>query len=82
MDSKTSQKHQANFLLSVQILQTLKAHVPARKQSAFVEEALQKALKKKQFHNVLSAVPGSWKTSDHPSSTEKFLRSLRESKRP
>lgn len=81
MVQKLSQKHQANFLISVQVLQTLKANVPARKQSAFVEEVLEKALKKKQFLHVLSSVAGTWKTSDHPSSTENFIRSLRESKR-
>lgn len=35
----------------------------------------------KKFFQALHECAGAWKTKDHPRSSEKFIRSLRESKR-
>lgn len=81
MLEKKSQKHQANFLISVRVLKILKKSVPPRKQSIFVEKAIEKALKKERFLNIIDEVAGAWEGNSHMS-TEKFIRSLREAKRP
>ncbi len=76
---QTSTKRQANFLLSIQTLALLKKQVPNRQQSEFVEETLAKALKKNAFKAAVKKSFGAWK--NHTEDTEKFIRSLRESKR-
>ena len=76
-----SKKQQANFFLSVHLMQMLKKNVPPRQQSMFVEKALLSALKKESFMKVLNSSDVHWKTEDHSDSTGDFLRSLRESKR-
>ncbi len=77
----TSTKKQANFFISTITLNDLKAHIPSRKQSEFVEEAIQKELQQRKFFSALETSSGSWKKEDHPLPTDRFIRSLRESKR-
>lgn len=81
MKTAAQQKTQANFLISVRVLDTLKGNVPVRLRSKFVEEAIEKALKKEQFLNALNDSAGSWSAKDYKFDTEEFIRSLRESKR-
>lgn len=73
-------KHQANFLISIKVLTSLKKHVPPRQQSAFVEQAIERALKRDQFLQALQSSAGAWKNQKHPP-TKKFITSLRASKR-
>lgn len=79
--TKTSQKRQANFFISSNILENLKEQVPPRKQSEFVEQAIEKELKHRQFLEALEKCAGAWKDEDHPEDTGKFIRALRESQR-
>lgn len=78
---KSKEKAQANFLISVRVLKNFKNHVPARSRSQFVEEILDKALKKNNFLQALEFSAGSWSLKTHMEDTDKFIRSLRESKR-
>lgn len=81
MATKSHQKGQANFFISTHIIATLKETVPHRELSLFVEEAIEKELKRRQFLQALETTPGAWKKKDHPEKTETFIRSLRESQR-
>ena len=72
-------KRQTNFLLTIETIHLLKDHIPARKQSEFVEQTLIKELKKKAFLKAIKSSKGAWK--DHKEDTEQFIRSLRTSKR-
>lgn len=74
-------KSQANFLISVEILDSLKVTVPPRARSQFVEKAIEKALKKTQFIKALEDSSGAWKNEDYSFNTEEFIRSLRENNR-
>lgn len=76
-----STKKQANFFISSSVLMLMKKHVPRRQQSAFVEHAIQKELQHERFLDAIDRCAGTWKDKDHPIETEKFIRSLRESKR-
>jgi len=76
---ETTKKRQANFLITIETLHLLKDHVPARKQSEFVEQTLVKELKKKAFLKAIRTSKGAWK--NHKEDTEQFIRSLRASKR-
>lgn len=75
---KTEEKTQANFLISVNVLKNLKNHVPARSRSQFVEEVIDKALRKNAFLQALGQNVKAWSDEED---TGKFIRSLRESKR-
>lgn len=79
MSSENLTKRQANFFISVKVLQNLKETVPSRKQSEFVEEAIKKELQQKTFLRAMEECKGAWKNMS--GSTEKFVRKLRESKR-
>lgn len=81
MINSSSKKQQANFFISVQIIQAMKETVPPREQSKFVEHAIEKELRRTQFLEALEASAGSWKKKDHRTSPDTFIRSLRESKR-
>ena len=76
---ESTKKRQANFLITVQTLKLLKDKVPNRKQSEFVEQAVVKELKKSQFLEAIQTSRGAWK--NHTEDTEKFIRSMRASKR-
>ena len=76
-----AQKNQANFSISSGVLRSLQEQVPSRKRSQFVEEAIEKALKKDRLLQAIDMIAGSWKSKDHKEPTEKFIRQLRESKR-
>ncbi|MBI5754184.1 hypothetical protein HZA40_03520 [Candidatus Peregrinibacteria bacterium] len=78
---QSEEKAQANFFISVKVLKNLKNHVPARSRSQFVEEIIDKALKKNSFLQALDLSAGSWNSKDYNRDTDKFIRSLRESKR-
>ncbi len=78
---QSEEKTQANFFISVKVLKNLKNHVPARSRSQFVEEVIEKALKKRSFLEALSLSAGSWSGKNYEKDTAKFIRSLRESKR-
>lgn len=78
---QSEEKAQANFFISVKVLKNLKNHVPARSRSQFVEEIIDKALKKNSFLKALDLSAGSWNSKDYKEDTSKFIRSLRESKR-
>lgn len=78
---KTHQKRQANFFISIQILDQLNDVIPYRQRSKFVEQALERELQQKEFFQAIHECAGAWKSKDHPQSSEKFIRSLRESKR-
>lgn len=81
ISSQSEEKTQANFFISVKVLKNLKTHVPARSRSQFVEEVIDKALRKNNFLNALELSAGSWSGKDYKQDTAKFIRSLRESKR-
>lgn len=81
MSTKLHQKGQANFFISTHIIATLKQTVPPRELSIFVEQAIEKELKRRQFLHALKTSAGAWKKKDHPEKTESFIRSLRESRR-
>ena len=81
MNTGVKQKSQANFLISIRVLDTLKVNIPARLRSKFVEEAIERALKKEQFLKALNDSSGTWSQKDYKFDTEKFIRSLRESTR-
>lgn len=81
MSSENFIKRQANFFISVKVLQNLKETVPSRKQSQFVEEAIKKELQQKTFFKAMEECKGAWKDKSHIGNTEKFIRKLRESKR-
>lgn len=74
-----TKKRQANFLLTIETIHLLKDHIPARKQSEFVEQTLVKELKKKSFLKAIKSSKGAWNA--HTEDTELFIRSLRASKR-
>lgn len=76
---KNAKKRQANFFISIHILDLLKKQIPNRKQSEFVEQTLVKALKKNAFKEAMKSSFGAW--SKHTEDTEKFIRSLRENNR-
>jgi len=78
---KSQSKKQANFLISIAVIDTLKVCVPPRKQSEFVENAISRALRKEQFALALNESRGSWLAKDHPRKTADYIRSLRNSKR-
>lgn len=78
---KLQEKAQANFLISIKVLKNLKSHVPARSRSQFVEEIIEKALRRSSFLEALDLSAGSWSHKDYKGDTNKFIRSLRESKR-
>ncbi|MEK7085655.1 MAG: hypothetical protein AAB953_01420 [Patescibacteria group bacterium] len=78
---QSEEKAQANFFISVKVLKNLKNHVPARSRSQFVEGVIDKALKKSSFLQALDLSAGSWSAKNHKENTDKFIRSLRESKR-
>lgn len=78
---KPEEKAQANFLISIKVLKKLKAHVPSRSRSQFVEEIIEKALRKSTFLEALDQSAGSWSSKNYKEDTGKFIRSLRESKR-
>lgn len=78
---KSEEKAQANFLISVKVLKNFKNHVPARSRSQFVEEIIDKALKKDSFLHALDMSAGAWNAKNCKEDTDKFIRSLRESKR-
>lgn len=75
---------QANFLLPEDVLNELKASVPARQQSRVVTEALRKELKRIKLAKALETSFGAWKSKDHPElnkGTEAFVREIRTSRR-
>lgn len=74
-------KRQANFSLSIHVLNTLKENVAPRKQSEFVETAIGRQLKNMSFKAALKTSAGAWKKKGHKRNTERFIRSLRESSR-
>ncbi|MBI2463690.1 hypothetical protein HYV57_01920 [Candidatus Peregrinibacteria bacterium] len=78
---KNHQKRQANFFISIQVLNQLNDIVPYRQRSKFVEQALARELQQKNFFQALHDCAGAWKKEDHPRSSAQFIRSLRESKR-
>lgn len=79
MTMQISQKRQTNFVLKLDTIQMLKQYIPNKKQSEFVEEAIVKELSKRNFLSVMKKTKGSW--SGHKENSDKFIRSLRESKR-
>ncbi len=79
MSTQATQKRQANFVLKLETIQLLKMHVPNKKQSEFVEEVIIRELKKRNFLKILKKKTGGWK--NHKEDTDKFIRSLRNSKR-
>ena len=81
LQSQSGEKAQANFFISVKVLNNLKNYVPARSRSQFVEEVLDKALRKNGFLEALNLGAGAWDAKSHKEDTANFIRSLRESKR-
>lgn len=81
MQTLPSKKQQANFFISVQVIQAMKETVPPREQSIFVEHAIEKELRHKQFLEALETSAGAWKKHNHQGKTETFIRSLRQSNR-
>lgn len=79
-----SATRQANFLLPEEILDDLREHVPKRKQSKVVAEALRKELKRLKFRKALHASFGAWQDANHPElkkGADAFMSKLRKSSR-
>jgi hypothetical protein len=77
-------RKQANFLLSEEVVEELRRTVEKREQSRFVENALQKELKRLRLEKALKLSFGAWKDEDHPEmaqGTENFVRVLRKTTR-
>lgn len=74
-----SGRKQANFLLSVAIVEELKRSVEKREQSRFVETALKKELKRLKLEKTLQLSLGAWQDKDQGAG--KLVRDLRKSAR-
>lgn len=76
-----TEKHQANFFISLRVLAVLKETIPVRERSEFVEQAIRKELQAKRFREALKTAAGAWKRKNHSENTAQFIRSIRESRR-
>ena len=72
---------QANFRLSREVLKNLRKAVPHGKQSRFVEEAIQKEIKRCQFLKAVESSFGAWGKRKDLGTTRQFIRKLRRGRR-
>ncbi|MBI2340212.1 MAG: hypothetical protein HYU99_07610 [Deltaproteobacteria bacterium] len=72
---------QANFRLSREVLKSLRKAVPHGRQSRFVEEAIQKEIKRRQFLKAVESSFGAWGERKDLGTTRQFIRKLRRGRR-
>lgn len=75
------QIEQANFRISKTVLKNLRKAVPHGKQSRFVEEAIQKEIKRHQFLKAVESSFGVWGKRKDLGTTHQFIRKLRAGRR-
>ena len=68
---------QANFLLSEELLEDLRALVPRGEQSRVVGEALSRELKRRKLQKALSESYGAWGRREDLGSTRRHVRKMR-----
>jgi hypothetical protein len=74
------EKRQANFFVSVSVLDGMKKVVPKGQQSEFVEQAIKAQLSSIQFQSAVQGSFGAWGKKRPYRRADKFIRQLRKSR--
>lgn len=68
---------QANFRLPVKLLEKMRRYLPKGQISEFVEEAIDKGLKRLEFQKALKNSFGAWGKRKDLGSTQHYIRAIR-----
>ena len=66
MKAKRAVRERMNLYLSKLVVDDLRALVPERKRTRFVEEVLERELRRMKLKEALAASYGAWSDEDHP----------------
>jgi len=76
-----SQTAQANFRLPLNLLEKIRKYIPKGQISEFVEEAIQKELKRLEFQEAIKKSFGAWGERKDLGTTKQYIHAIRQGRR-